>query len=97
MPARITPKIEESAPCGYPFFLAANKLLSHLWHFAHRAQTARADIDGTRSAIDFETAALYIEHKTTTCSMLRVGNIIAIHWLPLTDITTTCGHFYLPS
>lgn len=39
--------------------------------------------------IDLKAAFLYIEHKAPARAMLRVRNIIAIHRLAMTDITTT--------
>jgi hypothetical protein len=46
------------------------QLLSYLWQFAHSAQAAGADIDIASHTINFDTAALHIEDKTTTGSML---------------------------
>lgn len=65
-------------------------ILAYFWQLAHSAQTTGADVHNTRSAIHLKTAALYIEYKTTTGAMLRKGYVIAIHWLALTNVTTTC-------
>ena len=67
-----------------------NIFLAYFRQLAHRAQTTCADVYNTRSAIHLETAALYIEYKTTTGAMLRKRYVIAIHWLALTNVTTTC-------
>src|SRR5713226_6373380 len=70
--------------------------LALFWQFAHRAQAARADIHCTRSTIDFDTTAMYIEHETTARSVLRKRYIVAVHGFALAYVTTTCSHFYIP-
>jgi hypothetical protein len=37
--------------------------LFRLWHLAHRAQAACADVDGPHFAIDFEAAVLDVEYE----------------------------------
>ncbi len=76
-------------------FCYALKLML-LWYLAHSAQAARADIHCTRSPIDFEAAAMYVEYKAAACTMLRKRYVVAVHRLTFTYITATCGHCSLP-
>jgi len=70
-----------------PHFIAA--FLLAFRQFIHCAQTAGTDIDGARSTIHNHMTALYIEYKATARAPLRKTHVITMHWLALTDITTT--------
>ena len=65
-------------------------VLAHFWQLAHSAQTASADIHCPWLAVDLNTTTLHIEHKAAAGSMLRKWHIVAVHWLALTYVTTTC-------
>lgn len=67
-------------------------LLANFGQLAHRAQAACADIHVFEGAVDFDTTALNVEHKTTARAVLRKWHIVAVHRLALTDIATTCCH-----
>ena len=71
--------------------------LSHFGKFGHGTHTACADVHGFVCPVDFDAAALYIQDEATTCAVLRVWHVIAIHWLALANFTTTCCHFVFPS
>jgi hypothetical protein len=64
--------------------------LAHLWQLAHSAQTARADIHRAWSAVDHNTTTLHVKYKAAARPMLRKWHIVAVHWLALTYVTTTC-------
>jgi len=66
--------------------------LAHFWQLAHGAQAASADIHCTWSAVDRDTTALHIEYEAAASPMLRKWHIVAVHWLALTYVTTTCWH-----
>src|SRR5689334_614371 len=51
-------------------FCYSTQLLTRLWHFAHRAQAACADIHIAQCTIDLETTALHIKYEATACTML---------------------------
>jgi hypothetical protein len=57
--------------------------------FIHCAHTTGTDIDGARGTIHNHVAVLYIEYKSAARAPLRKTHVIAMHWLALTDITTT--------
>lgn len=65
------------------------RLSAHLRQFAHGAHTAGADVYRALDAIDLNTTMLYIENETAARAALRVADIVAMHWLASTDITTT--------
>jgi hypothetical protein len=66
--------------------------LANLGQLAHGTQTARTNVDSARCAIDLHTTTLYVKYETTACAMLRMGNVVPVHWLALTYVTTTCCH-----
>lgn len=70
-------------------------LLTHLWQFAQCTQATGADVHRFRGPVDLKTTTMYVQHKATTCAVLRKWHIIAIHRLALADITTTCCHDFL--
>jgi len=70
-------------------------LLSRLWQLVHGSQATGTDIYCALNTIDFDTTALYIQHKASTCALLRKINIIAIHRLAFAYLTTT-RHITLP-
>ena len=70
-----------------PYFIAV--LLVAFRQFIHCAHTASTDINGARSTVYHHMTALYIEYKATACAPLRETHVIAMHWLALTNITTT--------
>ena len=55
----------------------------------HGAHATGTDIDGARGAVHNHVATLHIEHKATARAPLRKTHVIAMHWLALTNITTT--------
>jgi hypothetical protein len=66
--------------------------LAHFWQLAHCTQTAGADIHVSSDTIDLKAAALYVQYKAAARTMLRKWNVIAVHRLPLTHITTSSRH-----
>ena len=70
------------------------QLLAYLWYFDHCSQTTSADIDGTRCAVDLDATTLHVQYEAAARAMLRMGYVVAIHWLALTDVTTTCCHVF---
>ncbi len=80
------------SPCGlrgiyYAFF---TYLLANLWQFVHGTHTTRADIDCAHSTINFHMTTLHVKYEATARAALREADIIAMHWLALTNFTTTC-------
>jgi len=70
-------------------------LLSCLWQLVHSSQATSTDIYFALNTIDFNTTALYIQHKASSRALLRKINIIAIHRLAFAYLTTT-RHITLP-
>src|SRR6266700_68151 len=70
-------------------------LLPRLWQLVHGSQATSTDIYFAPNTIDFDTTALYIQHKATSRALLRKINIIAIHRLAFAYLTTT-RHISLP-
>ena len=65
-------------------------ILAYFWQLAHSAETTCTNVHIARLAIHLDAAALHVEYKTTTGAMLRKRYVIAIQWLALTNVTTTC-------
>ena len=70
-------------------------LLSRLRQLVHGSQATSTDIYSVLNTIDFNTTALYIQHKASSRALLRKINIIAIHRLAFAYFTTT-RHLTLP-
>ena len=79
----------------WPFCPCCYCELFHLWQLVHSSQATSTDIDCTPHTIDFDTTALYIQHKASSSALLRKINIIAIHRLAFAYLTTT-RHITLP-
>src|SRR5579875_556879 len=63
--------------------------LACLWQLTHRAQETGADIHCARRAVDFQAAAMHVQHKAAASAALRKADIVSIHRLTLTYFTTT--------
>ena len=66
--------------------------LAHFWQLAHRAQAACANVHVPCYTINLKATALHVKYKATARTMLRKWNVIAVHWLTLANITTSCRH-----
>jgi len=75
-----------SAHCSSRLIALFLLTFGQLIHGAHATGT---DIDGARGAVHNHVATLHIEHKATARAPLRKTHVIAMHWLALTNITTT--------
>ena len=79
-------KLSSFRGISYAFLLY---FLANFWQFVHSAHTTRADIDCAHSTTNFDMTTLYIEYEAAARAALREADIIAMHWLALTDFTTT--------
>jgi hypothetical protein len=70
------------------FLISADDLF-RLRQLAHGSQAACADIDRAHNAVDFNAAALDIQHEAAARAMLRERHIVAMHGLAFAYFTTT--------
>jgi hypothetical protein len=75
--------------CGPALFLISADDLFHLRQLAHGSQAAGADIDRAHNAVDFNAAALDIQHEAAARALLRERHIVAMHGLAFAYFTTT--------
>jgi hypothetical protein len=76
------------------FLISADDLF-RLRQLAHGSQAAGADIDRAHNAVDFNAAALDIQHEAAARALLRERHIVAMHGLAFAYFTTT-RHIPLP-
>jgi hypothetical protein len=84
--ARIRP---HHVRCGPALFLISADDLFRLRQLAHGSQAAGADIDRAHNAVDFNAAALDIQHEAAARALLRERHIVAMHGLAFAYFTTT--------
>src|SRR5260370_13886481 len=75
--------------CGRALFLISADDLFRVRRLVHGCQAACADIERAHNAVDFNAAALDIQHEAAARALLRERHIVAMHGLAFAYFTTT--------